>query len=159
MTLSEPSAPCESSRFQAEPVDGRRVSKVIKTTVVHGERMEKHLGDPRFASDLPSAKADFEEVRKLCLRRACEVKGFVMFRGRQPPQRGSSWFIAHAVRCCPLSLGGSSESPSQLLTIWMMDSPQLRQCPLSGAQRDPRREVHPESEEGSWGGCRSSDGH
>ncbi|XP_053767407.1 ankyrin-2 isoform X25 [Desmodus rotundus] len=62
VTLSEPSAPCESSRFQAEPVDGRRVSKVIKTTVVHGERMEKHLGDPRFASDLPSAKADFEEA-------------------------------------------------------------------------------------------------
>ncbi|KAM5307167.1 ankyrin-2 isoform 39-T41 [Glossophaga mutica] len=62
VTLSEPSAPCESSRFQAEPVDGRRVSKVVKTTVVRGERMEKHLGDPRFASDLPSAKADFEEA-------------------------------------------------------------------------------------------------
>ncbi|KAF6092179.1 ankyrin 2 [Phyllostomus discolor] len=61
VTLAEPSAPGESSRFQAEPVDGRRVSKVVKTTVVHGERMEKHLGDPRFASDLPSAKADFEE--------------------------------------------------------------------------------------------------
>ncbi|XP_036885330.1 ankyrin-2 isoform X39 [Sturnira hondurensis] len=61
VTLSEPSSLCESSRFQAEPVDGRRVSKVVKTTVVHGERMEKHLGDPRFASDLPSAKADFEE--------------------------------------------------------------------------------------------------
>ncbi|XP_045686696.1 ankyrin-2 isoform X49 [Phyllostomus hastatus] len=62
VTLAEPSAPGESSRFQAEPVDGRRVSKVVKTTVVHGERMEKHLGDPRFASDLPSAKADFEEA-------------------------------------------------------------------------------------------------
>ncbi|XP_053514095.1 ankyrin-2 isoform X16 [Artibeus jamaicensis] len=61
VTLSEPSALCESSRFQAEPVDGRRVSKVVKTTVMRGERMEKHLGDPRLASDLPSAKADFEE--------------------------------------------------------------------------------------------------
>ncbi|XP_053514087.1 ankyrin-2 isoform X10 [Artibeus jamaicensis] len=62
VTLSEPSALCESSRFQAEPVDGRRVSKVVKTTVMRGERMEKHLGDPRLASDLPSAKADFEEA-------------------------------------------------------------------------------------------------
>lgn len=61
VTLSEPSALCESSGFQAEPVDGRHISKVVKTTVVHGERTEKHLGDPRLAADLPSAKADFEE--------------------------------------------------------------------------------------------------
>lgn len=60
--MSEPVTLCEASQFQAEPVEGRRVSKVIKTTVVRGERMEKHLGDPRVASDLPSAKDDFEQV-------------------------------------------------------------------------------------------------
>lgn len=61
VTLSEPSVPGGTSQFQAEPVEGRRVSKVIKTTVVHGERMEKHLGDSALATDLPSAKDDFEE--------------------------------------------------------------------------------------------------
>ncbi|KAF6305705.1 ankyrin 2 [Rhinolophus ferrumequinum] len=61
VTLSEPSIPGGTSQFQAEPVEGRRVSKVIKTTMVHGERMEKHLGDSSLATDLPSAKDDFEE--------------------------------------------------------------------------------------------------
>ncbi|XP_053317459.1 ankyrin-2 isoform X28 [Spea bombifrons] len=51
-----------SSEFQAEPVEGRKVSKVVKTTVVHGERTEKYLGDPSLASDLPSAKDDFEQA-------------------------------------------------------------------------------------------------
>ncbi|XP_056658986.1 ankyrin-2 isoform X4 [Monodelphis domestica] len=58
VTFSEPSA----SHFQSEPVEGRKVSKVVKTTVVHGERMEKHLGDASLATDLPSAKDDFEEA-------------------------------------------------------------------------------------------------
>ncbi|XP_036097721.1 ankyrin-2 isoform X8 [Molossus molossus] len=62
VTVSEPGAPSEASQFQAEPVEGRRVSKVVKTTVVRGERLEKHLGDPRLASDLPSAKEDFEQA-------------------------------------------------------------------------------------------------
>lgn len=62
VTLSEPSILGGTSQFQAEPVEGRRVSKVIKTTMVHGERMEKHLGDSSLATDLPSAKDDFEEV-------------------------------------------------------------------------------------------------
>ncbi|XP_037686433.1 ankyrin-2 isoform X12 [Choloepus didactylus] len=61
VTLSEPSILSSTSQFQAEPVEGRRVSKVVKTTMVHGERMEKHLGDPSLATDLPSAKDDFEE--------------------------------------------------------------------------------------------------
>jgi ankyrin len=60
--LSEPSILSSTSQFQAEPVEGRRVSKVVKRTMVRGERMEKHLGDSRLASDLPSAKDDFEEV-------------------------------------------------------------------------------------------------
>ncbi|KAM5159132.1 ankyrin-2 isoform 14-T14 [Callospermophilus lateralis] len=62
VTLSEPSILSSASQFQAEPVEGRRVSKVIKTTMVRGERMEKHLGDSSLATDLPSAKDDFEEA-------------------------------------------------------------------------------------------------
>uniref|UniRef100_A0A8C3MNU8 Uncharacterized protein n=1 Tax=Geospiza parvula TaxID=87175 RepID=A0A8C3MNU8_GEOPR len=65
VTLSEPAILCSASKFQSEPVEGRKVSKVIKTTVVHGERTEKHLGDASLASDLPSAKEDFEERRCL----------------------------------------------------------------------------------------------
>ncbi|XP_055972803.1 ankyrin-2 isoform X2 [Sorex fumeus] len=62
VTLYEPSLLSSDSHFQAEPVEGRRVSKVVKTTLVHGERMEKHLGDSSLATDLPSAKDDFEEA-------------------------------------------------------------------------------------------------
>lgn len=61
VTLCEPNLVPSTSHFQAEPVEGRRVSKVVKTTLVHGERMEKHLGDSSLAMDLPSAKDDFEE--------------------------------------------------------------------------------------------------
>ncbi|XP_032148401.1 ankyrin-2 isoform X2 [Sapajus apella] len=62
VTLYEPSILSSTSQFQAEPVEGRRVSKVVKTTVVRGERMEKHLGDSSLATDLPSAKDDFDEA-------------------------------------------------------------------------------------------------
>ncbi|XP_037587891.1 ankyrin-2 isoform X3 [Cebus imitator] len=62
VTLCEPSILSSTSQFQAEPVEGRRVSKVVKTTVVRGERMEKHLGDSSLATDLPSAKDDFDEA-------------------------------------------------------------------------------------------------
>ncbi|XP_023565864.1 ankyrin-2 isoform X6 [Octodon degus] len=62
VTLSEPSILSSTSQFQAEPVEGRRVSKVVKTTMVRGERMEKQLGDSSLATDLPSAKDDFEEA-------------------------------------------------------------------------------------------------
>ncbi|XP_051866136.1 ankyrin-2b isoform X14 [Pristis pectinata] len=58
MTFSEPQV-ASGSEFQSEHVEGRKVSRVIKTTVVHGDRMEKHLGDPKLASDLPTAKDDF----------------------------------------------------------------------------------------------------
>ncbi|CAN2388904.1 Ankyrin 2 [Pristimantis euphronides] len=51
-----------SSEFEAEPVEGRKVSKVVKTTMVHGERTEKYFGDSSLASDLPSAKDDFEQA-------------------------------------------------------------------------------------------------
>uniref|UniRef100_A0A8B9KF37 Ankyrin 2 n=1 Tax=Astyanax mexicanus TaxID=7994 RepID=A0A8B9KF37_ASTMX len=64
VTFSEPlpvgGATC--SEFEVEPVRGRKVSKVIKTMVVQGERMEKLIGDPLLSADLPSAKDDFEKV-------------------------------------------------------------------------------------------------
>uniref|UniRef100_A0A8D3E0G4 Ankyrin 2 n=1 Tax=Scophthalmus maximus TaxID=52904 RepID=A0A8D3E0G4_SCOMX len=53
-----------SSEFEMEPVQGRKVSKVVKTTVVKGKRMEKQTGDPSLAADLPSAREDFEKVNK-----------------------------------------------------------------------------------------------
>ncbi|XP_056421198.1 ankyrin-2 isoform X20 [Hyla sarda] len=55
------SEPRVISSFEAEPVEGRKVSKVVKTTMVHGERTEKYFGDSSLASDLPSAKDDFEQ--------------------------------------------------------------------------------------------------
>ncbi|XP_035482185.2 ankyrin-2b isoform X30 [Scophthalmus maximus] len=51
-----------SSEFEMEPVQGRKVSKVVKTTVVKGKRMEKQTGDPSLAADLPSAREDFEKA-------------------------------------------------------------------------------------------------
>uniref|UniRef100_A0A8D3CEM5 Ankyrin 2 n=1 Tax=Scophthalmus maximus TaxID=52904 RepID=A0A8D3CEM5_SCOMX len=51
-----------SSEFEMEPVQGRKVSKVVKTTVVKGKRMEKQTGDPSLAADLPSAREDFEKM-------------------------------------------------------------------------------------------------
>nr|DBA28898.1 TPA: hypothetical protein GDO54_009183 [Pyxicephalus adspersus] len=59
ISLSEPGV--SSSVFEVEPVEGRKVSKVVKTTMVQGERTEKYLGDLSLASDLPSAKDDFEQ--------------------------------------------------------------------------------------------------
>uniref|UniRef100_A0A8C6IZW8 Uncharacterized protein n=1 Tax=Melopsittacus undulatus TaxID=13146 RepID=A0A8C6IZW8_MELUD len=61
VTVSEPVVLPTASEFQSEPAEGRKVSKVIKSTVVQGERTEKHLGDASLARDLPSAKEDFEE--------------------------------------------------------------------------------------------------
>ncbi|XP_075056474.1 ankyrin-2 isoform X6 [Mixophyes fleayi] len=60
ISFSEPQV--LSSVFEAELVKGRKVSKVVKKTMVHGERTEKYLGDPSLASDLPSAKDDFEQA-------------------------------------------------------------------------------------------------
>ncbi|XP_057284290.1 ankyrin-2 isoform X1 [Pezoporus wallicus] len=61
VTVSEPAVLPTAPEFQSKPAEGRKVSKVIKSTVVQGERMEKHLGDASLARDLPSAKEDFEE--------------------------------------------------------------------------------------------------
>ncbi|KAK5876261.1 hypothetical protein CesoFtcFv8_027249 [Champsocephalus esox] len=64
LTFSEPLAlgTATSSEFEVEPVKGRKVSKVVKTTVVRGERMEKQTGDSSLAADLPSARKDFEKA-------------------------------------------------------------------------------------------------
>ncbi|XP_071368305.1 ankyrin-2-like [Centroberyx affinis] len=64
LTFSEPLAlgAATASEFEAEPVQGRKVSKVVKTRVVKGERMEKQMGDPSLAADLPSAREDFEKA-------------------------------------------------------------------------------------------------
>ncbi|KAM4714014.1 ankyrin-2b isoform 6-T6 [Anableps anableps] len=63
LTFSEPLAlgATTASEFEVEPVQGRKVSKVVKTTMVRGERMEKQRGDPSLAADLPSAQEDFEK--------------------------------------------------------------------------------------------------
>lgn len=67
LTFAESPAPsaATASEFEVEPVQGRKVSKVVKTTVVRGERMEKHTGDPSLAADLPSAREDFEKVSRI----------------------------------------------------------------------------------------------
>lgn len=64
VTFSEPLpiVGVRASGFEVEPVHGRKVSKVVKTMVVQGERMEKQIGDPLLSADLPSAKDDFEKV-------------------------------------------------------------------------------------------------
>ncbi|KAL0970442.1 hypothetical protein UPYG_G00242010 [Umbra pygmaea] len=64
LTFSEPLAlgATMASDFESEHVQGRKVSKVVKTTVVTGERMEKQMGDPSLAADLPTAKDDFEKA-------------------------------------------------------------------------------------------------
>nr|XP_029530629.1 ankyrin-2 isoform X17 [Oncorhynchus nerka] len=64
LTFLEPLAlgATTASDFESEQVQGRKVSKVVKTTVVRGERMEKQTGDSTLAADLPSAKEDFEKA-------------------------------------------------------------------------------------------------
>ncbi|XP_068455697.1 ankyrin-2b isoform X4 [Clinocottus analis] len=64
LTFSEPLAlgAATASEFEVEPVQGRKVSKVVKTTVVRGERMEKQTGDASLAADLPTARQDFEKA-------------------------------------------------------------------------------------------------
>uniref|UniRef100_A0A8C7H7F4 Ankyrin 2 n=1 Tax=Oncorhynchus kisutch TaxID=8019 RepID=A0A8C7H7F4_ONCKI len=66
LTFSEPLAlgATTASETESEQAQGRKVSKVVKTTVVRGERMEKQTGDPSLAADLPSAKQDFEKVSR-----------------------------------------------------------------------------------------------
>ncbi|GAA6106242.1 ankyrin-2b isoform X1 [Tachysurus ichikawai] len=64
VTFSEaaPVGKVTASGYEGENADGRKVSKVIKTMMVQGERMEKQIGDPSLSADLPSAKEDFEKA-------------------------------------------------------------------------------------------------
>ncbi|XP_024912992.1 ankyrin-2b isoform X8 [Cynoglossus semilaevis] len=64
LTFSEPLAlgAATPSDFEVEPVQGRKVSKVVKKTVVTGKRTEKQSGDQSLAKDLPSAREDFEKA-------------------------------------------------------------------------------------------------
>ncbi|XP_058250483.1 ankyrin-2b isoform X13 [Hemibagrus wyckioides] len=64
VTFSEtaPVGKATASGFEGENAEGRKVSKVIKTMMVQGERMEKQIGDPSLSADLPSAKEDFEKA-------------------------------------------------------------------------------------------------
>ncbi|MEQ2202468.1 hypothetical protein XENOCAPTIV_001972 [Xenoophorus captivus] len=75
LTISKPFAlgATTTSEFEVEPVQGRKVSKVVKTTVARGERMEKQRGDPSLAADLPSAQEDFEKVKAFQLLNVPDV--------------------------------------------------------------------------------------
>ncbi|XP_041963918.1 ankyrin-2 [Alosa sapidissima] len=53
--------PSASARGAEEEEESREVSQVVQTSLVQGERMETHHGDPALASDLPSPQDDFSE--------------------------------------------------------------------------------------------------
>ncbi|KAL0204055.1 hypothetical protein M9458_002073, partial [Cirrhinus mrigala] len=46
---------------KGESAFGQEVRQVVQTTMVHGDQLEKHEGDPFLASDLPSARDDFTQ--------------------------------------------------------------------------------------------------
>ncbi len=50
------------SSSKGESALGQEVRQVVQTTMLHGEQLEKHEGDS-LASDLPSAREDFTQVR------------------------------------------------------------------------------------------------
>uniref|UniRef100_A0AAY4EHN3 Ankyrin 2a, neuronal n=1 Tax=Denticeps clupeoides TaxID=299321 RepID=A0AAY4EHN3_9TELE len=54
-----------ASASGTDHVDGQAVSQVMNTSVLQGERLEKHLGDPSLAYDLASARKDFIQVEML----------------------------------------------------------------------------------------------
>ncbi|XP_031416361.1 ankyrin-2 isoform X2 [Clupea harengus] len=53
-----------ASASGAEQDDSGEVSQVVQTSLVQGERMEMHHGDPTLASDLPSAQDDFSQAMR-----------------------------------------------------------------------------------------------
>ncbi|XP_026059946.1 ankyrin-2 isoform X5 [Carassius auratus] len=50
------------SSSKGESSVGQEVRQVVQMTLVHGEQLEKHEGDPYLASDLPSAREDFTQA-------------------------------------------------------------------------------------------------
>uniref|UniRef100_A0A0S7ERU0 ANK2 n=1 Tax=Poeciliopsis prolifica TaxID=188132 RepID=A0A0S7ERU0_9TELE len=77
LTFSEPLAlgATTASEFEVEPVQGRKVSKVVKTTVVRGERMEKQRGDPLLSADLPQPR---RTLRRSQMYKSCTQKRTVV---------------------------------------------------------------------------------
>ncbi|XP_049328057.1 ankyrin-2 isoform X3 [Astyanax mexicanus] len=53
---------CERNLKTEENGGGREVTQRVQTMVVQGERMEKHLGDPHLATELPTAQDDFTQA-------------------------------------------------------------------------------------------------
>ncbi|XP_056317430.1 ankyrin-2 isoform X1 [Danio aesculapii] len=49
------------SASRGESAAGQEVRQMVQTTVVHGEQLEKHEGNPFLARDLPSARDDFTQ--------------------------------------------------------------------------------------------------
>ncbi|XP_067298065.1 ankyrin-2 [Pseudorasbora parva] len=49
------------SASKGQSAVGQEVRQVVQTTVVHGEQLEKHEGDPFLATDLTSARDDFTQ--------------------------------------------------------------------------------------------------
>lgn len=47
---------------KGESAVGQEVKQVVRTTMLHGEQLEKHEGDPFLTTDLPSARDDFTKV-------------------------------------------------------------------------------------------------
>ncbi|XP_068077116.2 ankyrin-2 isoform X18 [Danio rerio] len=50
------------SASRGESAAGQEVRQMVQTTVVHGEQLEKHEGNPFLARDLPSARDDFTQA-------------------------------------------------------------------------------------------------
>ncbi len=51
------------SSSKGESALGQEVRQAVQTTMLHGEQLEKHEGDSYLASDMPSAREDFTQVR------------------------------------------------------------------------------------------------
>lgn len=99
-------------------MQGRKVSKVVKTTVVRGERVEKQTGDSSLAADLPSAREDFEKVRISNLEDksgSLKVAAGILFHVRNPP-----WFT-------PSEPSVLAHSPSYRLSV-MLEALGKRWC-------------------------------
>uniref|UniRef100_A0A8C2HH26 Ankyrin 2a, neuronal n=1 Tax=Cyprinus carpio TaxID=7962 RepID=A0A8C2HH26_CYPCA len=47
---------------KGESAVGQEVKQVVRTTMLHGEQLEKHEGDPFLTTDLPSARDDFTKA-------------------------------------------------------------------------------------------------
>ncbi|XP_051993153.1 LOW QUALITY PROTEIN: ankyrin-2-like [Xyrauchen texanus] len=84
---------------------GQEVRQDVQVTVVHGERMETHEGDPFLATDLPCARDDFTQAlsylwgfKKVQIPRVIEQEllqadGSVIRRMRMQKSRTQKWSV------------------------------------------------------------------